>query len=417
MGNVTIPMLPQSIGLTGEEQIEIVQTGESKRTTVAQISLLGGPTGPPGAGPTGPTGTQGPTGPPNGPTGPTGTQGPTGPTGLGGPTGPGVGATGPTGPTGTGGPTGPGVGATGPTGATGIGPTGPTGQTGFGATGPTGAGPTGPTGPTGTAGSIGAAGPTGPTGAVGATGARGPTGPTGIGGLNGPTGPTGAQPTLGNPTALVGLSAINGTAATAIRSDGAPALNQAISPTMTGNWIFTPTSGTAIVINGTATAAPFVINTTLTTGTAFAINGNANQSIAITALNPNTGTHAGATMAVGDNTNFGFIELQGVNSIAEEAGGVAGSAVNMGSSTAIPLQICTNDTVRATVDGTSGTWSFTTSFGINGATPPAQVTGWGTPTGNSVVNNFSGSAAPLTTCSAAIAELITILQAYGMIGA
>jgi hypothetical protein len=137
MGNVTIPMLPQSIGLTGEEQIEIVQTGESKRTTALQIANLGGPTGPPGAGPTGPIGPTGPSG--GGPTGPTGpASGPTGPTGTGGPTGPSGG--GPTGPTGAGAP--------GPTGPTGSGPTGPTGNIGaFGPTGPTGSGPTGPTGP------------------------------------------------------------------------------------------------------------------------------------------------------------------------------------------------------------------------------------------------------------------------------
>lgn len=190
MGNVTIPMLPQSVGLTGDEQLEIVQAGTSKRTTVSQVAQLGGPTGPPGAGPTGPTGTAGPTGPASGPTGPTGpgVTGPTGPTGTGGPTGPGVGATG---PTGSGGPTGPS--GTGPTGPSVTGPTGTNGTNG--ATGPTGAaGANGPTGPTGI---VGAAGPTGPTGPTGATGVKGPTGPTGIGGLNGPTGPTGPTGTTG----------------------------------------------------------------------------------------------------------------------------------------------------------------------------------------------------------------------------
>ena len=143
MGNVTIPMLPQSVALVGDEQLEIVQAGTSMRTTVLQIANLGGPTGPPGAGPTGPIGPTGPSG--GGPTGPTGpASGPTGPTGTGGPTGPSGG--GPTGPTGAGAP--------GPTGPIGSGPTGPTG--GIGALGPTGAG--GPTGPSGT-------GPTGPTGA------------------------------------------------------------------------------------------------------------------------------------------------------------------------------------------------------------------------------------------------------------
>ena len=179
MANATIPQLEQAIGILGDEQIEIVQSGISKRTTLKDIAALGGPTGPigPSEGPTGPTG---PPGGPTGPTGPTGFQGPNGPTG-------------PTGYTGLGGPTGPtgeGTGPTGPTGPSGP-PGGPTGPTG--ATGPGGAsgGPTGPTGPTGTTGAGGPTGPTGPTGSTGSGGAGGPTGPTGDG-PTGPTGPTGS---------------------------------------------------------------------------------------------------------------------------------------------------------------------------------------------------------------------------------
>jgi hypothetical protein len=54
---------------------------------------------------------------------------------------------------------------------------------------------------------------------------------------------------------------------------------------------------------------------------------------------------------------------------------------------------------------------------VNGASPPAQVTGWGTPTGPSVQNNFSGSAATLVQCSAAIAQIIHDLKAFGLYGA
>lgn len=51
-----------------------------------------------------------------------------------------------------------------------------------------------------------------------------------------------------NPTASVGLSAVNGVATTFLRSDGAPALSQAIAPTWTGVHTFSPalrTSGVA----------------------------------------------------------------------------------------------------------------------------------------------------------------------------
>ncbi|HEY9464659.1 MAG TPA: hypothetical protein VIR54_16310 [Vicinamibacterales bacterium] len=43
---------------------------------------------------------------------------------------------------------------------------------------------------------------------------------------------------LANPTALVGLTAVNGSAGTAMRSDAAPALDQGITPTWTGNHLW-----------------------------------------------------------------------------------------------------------------------------------------------------------------------------------
>lgn len=197
MSNTTIPNLPMATSLSGTEDIEIVQAGTSRRTTLSAVASLVIPS----AGPTGPMGETGPTGP-MGATGPTGAQGNTGDQGPQGPTGP-QGDQGPTGPTGATGP----QGAQGVTGPSVTGPTGPTGSTGASGTqGPTGPqGDTGPTGPTGAAST--AAGPTGPTGAQGVsgpTGPQGPTGPTGAAstvagptGPIGPTGPTGATPAIG----------------------------------------------------------------------------------------------------------------------------------------------------------------------------------------------------------------------------
>jgi hypothetical protein len=51
-----------------------------------------------------------------------------------------------------------------------------------------------------------------------------------------------------NPSASVGLAAVNGVATTFLRSDGAPALSQSIAPTWTGAHTFTPSSGIAITI-------------------------------------------------------------------------------------------------------------------------------------------------------------------------
>lgn len=63
-----------------------------------------------------------------------------------------------------------------------------------------------------------------------------------------------------NPTASVGLTAVNGSATTFLRSDGAPALSQAIVPTWTGVHTFTPAARTSGV------ASYFTINTPSDTG-------------------------------------------------------------------------------------------------------------------------------------------------------
>lgn len=52
-------------------------------------------------------------------------------------------------------------------------------------------------------------------------------------------------PTFANPIASIGLTAVNGSATTFMRSDAAPALDQSIQPTMTGLWKYTSAWSTA----------------------------------------------------------------------------------------------------------------------------------------------------------------------------
>lgn len=54
-----------------------------------------------------------------------------------------------------------------------------------------------------------------------------------------------------NPTAQIGLTAVNGSADTAMRSDAAPALNQAITPTWTGAHIWSGAQGEIMRIEPT----------------------------------------------------------------------------------------------------------------------------------------------------------------------
>jgi hypothetical protein len=59
-----------------------------------------------------------------------------------------------------------------------------------------------------------------------------------------------------NPPTLIGLTTVNGTAVTAMRSDAAPALDQSIAPTWTGAHTFAPSSvgAVAMTIKGSATS-------------------------------------------------------------------------------------------------------------------------------------------------------------------
>lgn len=108
------------------------------------------------------------------------------------------------------------------------------------AAGPT--GPTGPTGATGSAGAVGATGPTGPTGGTGGTGGAGGGG------------------SVADPTATIGLTAVNGSASTAMRSDGAPALGVTIAPTWTGLHTF------AVTARSSGVAKYFIVRTPADTG-------------------------------------------------------------------------------------------------------------------------------------------------------
>lgn len=66
------------------------------------------------------------------------------------------------------------------------------------------------------------------------------------GGTNCPGSITG----FANPSATVGTAAVNGSAATAMRSDGAPAINLTMSPTWTGNHTFSPSTGNTTFSTG-----------------------------------------------------------------------------------------------------------------------------------------------------------------------
>ena len=73
-----------------------------------------------------------------------------------------------------------------------------------------------------------------------------------------------------NPTALVGLTVVNGTATTYMRSDGAPPIDLSIAPTWTGAHIFA--AGVTMQV-ASGTTLTFSVGTALTVGTTATVTG------------------------------------------------------------------------------------------------------------------------------------------------
>ena len=434
-----------------------------------------GPTGPggPSGGPTGPTGMVGPTGPSG--TGPTGPS-ITGPTGVAGPTGPsGTGPTGPTGAQGIGGPTGPsGIGPTGPTGAT---PTTidslnvvydqtPAEQ----AAGVTPISYAYPSPDLRRYGQVGSFTPdsTALTSALAVL--------NGSGVISLPVNYAGANPTSLPAGVTIIDFRVAGTFPTGndllgggrwINIGGNPEGSQAGFHTQ--QWVTSPFETTSAILGtnkvtgnisasgGAIASGTFELDTY---GSLTGVSGNIVQAltgqIAIRSLGQTlplvTGVEGGGGIdRSAATTNITtWVSVQGdsvVNSstsgatitnayggrfIQSTAPGILNNnfaissegdlmfrvgdhlRIENGSSLAtIALTFASNNllTIPASV-----ILSLGSALGVNGATPPAQVTGWGTSTGASVVANFPGGGATLAQCSAAIAELITIFKAIGFIG-
>ncbi len=114
---------------------------------------------------------------------------------------------------------------------------------------------------------------------------------------------------LANPTASLGLTAINGSATTAMRSDGAPALDQSIVPTWTGLHTFNK-SGTSLVTTanvGIASSSP---------GTALDVQGSIRTS-----TNDNTLGNVGIGTVGNTNAKLDIFATSGDANIRLQSGG------------------------------------------------------------------------------------------------
>jgi len=106
--------------------------------------------------------------------------------------------------------------------------------------------------------------------------------------------------TPANPSAQVGTAAINGVATTYMRSDAAPAINQAMTPTWTG----LHTHNTAVHINNPGGDAFIVTNSTITGPTATISTASSGGSALSTLLLKSTSVSGGASLGF-TNTSLG----------------------------------------------------------------------------------------------------------------
>lgn len=171
--------------------------------------------------------------------------------------------------------------------------------------------------------------------------------------------------TAANPTGTVGLTAVNGVAGTYIRSDGAPALSQAIVPTWTGAHTFSAASTVPITVNNNGTTD------------ALDVKGSVGRS-ALIEFAGNGNTAGSASMAVGQDVtgNSHVLARNAANLLLGTSGTNFWSMASTGaitqtqpsSGTSFTLNV--NDSTNGLIlnDATTLTNGFNVAFENNGTT-------------------------------------------------
>lgn len=201
-----------------------------------------------------------------------------------------------------------------------------------------------------------------------------------------------------------------------------------------------PAAGvTALVVNGSSTGDTMDINTP-NNGTVIQVR-NAGTNLGPMVIANNASVFNSPCLLISQNSTVGGAgEALILNGGGVGTNNAAPLTVFGGSATLGPNSVFLSHdghTLYVQIDGNGaliiggfavtghGAGTLTTSAGIfaggpigmNGVTPPAQVIGWGIPTGPAITANFSGAAATLPQTSAVVAEIITALKNFGLFGA
>ena len=218
--------------------------------------------------------------------------------------------------------------------------------------------------------------------------------------------------TSGNPTASIGLAAVNGVASTYMTSDSAPALSQAIVPTWTGLHTFsvtdTSSSGNthygaeiAATINQTSTAGftDLYINRTQTaagSGTQYLINA------AVGGTSKFSVSNAGAVAAVGNITGYTFAAAA-----AATIGFSSGTQLYEPSSTNGILEIANYANTSLTRIDLGGTTSSFVALQPSGTTLTIGTADGGTSAGSLTVSGILTGKGPIVSQGYTVGTLPT----------
>lgn len=201
---------------------------------------------------------------------------------------------------------------------------------------------------------------------------------------------SGAGASGANPTAKVGLAAVNGTDTTFMRSDAAPPVDQSIAPTWTGAHTFNV---------GTVHKAGALFGTSATT-----LNGSSGQLIA---------GRGGASAAPTSTTDAFVLWQQNADPLNSQ--GVAGSLGLLARNVnAAGMNFVTGGTVRMTI-AYGGAVVVLGEFAVNNGTPTAALSGFGSPSGS--VTSGLTSSATLAQTAGTLAALLAYLKTIGFIAA
>ena len=229
-----------------------------------------------------------------------------------------------------------------------------------------------------------------------------------------------------NPTALVGLTAINGSSANWMRADGSPAVNVAISPTWTGNHTFSPTSGTPLSATSVAGANAIVLQGSTTAGQSYGLSIGAGTNASDFAMNVYSASGTAFMKVAGDggfilgaatgsSKGVGTINATGyyLNGTALATGTPANPTASLGL-TAINGSASTfmrSDGAPALNVGISPTWTGAHTFSPAGAASGITVNGYSGQVaaqinGNTTTNNSYGLYVTAGTSASDVAFLV-----------